>query len=60
MFACVYLQDDVRRVNRDRERSCSEKAEFTGKIEETTLYNDNSERELRTLTKNKQVICGRL
>ena len=51
------LQDDIRRVTRELEKSGGEKADLTSKIEEITLYNDNSERELRNLIKTKQVCC---
>ncbi|KAK7484760.1 hypothetical protein BaRGS_00024045, partial [Batillaria attramentaria] len=48
------LQDDIRRVTRELETSGAVKADLTSKIEELSLYNENSERELRTLIKNKQ------
>ncbi|KAK7091050.1 coiled-coil domain-containing protein 39-like [Littorina saxatilis] len=48
------LQDDIRRVTRELETSGAEKWDLTSKIEEIMLYNDNSERELRTLIKKKQ------
>ena len=42
-------------MTRELEKSGSEKSDLTSKIEEITLYNDNSERELRNLIKSKQV-----
>ncbi|XP_076453930.1 coiled-coil domain-containing protein 39-like [Babylonia areolata] len=48
------LQDDIRRVTRELEKSGAEKWDLTSKIEEITLYNDNSERELRNIIKKKQ------
>lgn len=48
------LQDDIRRVTRELETSGAQKADLTSKIEEITLYNENSERELRNLIKSKQ------
>lgn len=48
------LQDDIRRVKRDWEKSASEKCDLTSKIEELNLYNDSSEKELRKIIRNKQ------
>ncbi|XP_067948183.1 coiled-coil domain-containing protein 39-like [Watersipora subatra] len=48
------LQDDIRRAKRDLEKSSLEMADLTVKINELTLYNDNSQRELATITRNKQ------
>ncbi|KAK3603714.1 hypothetical protein CHS0354_023327 [Potamilus streckersoni] len=48
------LQDDIRRVSRELEKSGAEKFDFTSKIEELNLYNDSSERELKTIISNKQ------
>jgi hypothetical protein len=42
-------------VTRELEKSTREKVDLTSKIEEITLYNKNSERELRKLIKSKQV-----
>ncbi|XP_048746440.2 coiled-coil domain-containing protein 39-like isoform X1 [Ostrea edulis] len=48
------LQDDIRRVKRDLEKSGAEKTDLTSKIEELNLYNDSSEKELRKIIRNKQ------
>lgn len=48
------LQDDIRRVSRELEKSGSEKDDLTSKIEELDLYNDNSERELKKIITSKQ------
>ncbi|KAK3095543.1 hypothetical protein FSP39_015932 [Pinctada imbricata] len=48
------LQDDIRRVKRDLEKSGAEKDDLTSKIEELNLYNDSSEKELNTIILNKQ------
>ena len=49
------LQDDIRRVKRDLEKSGGEQDDLTSKIEELNLYNDSSEKELRTIISSKQV-----
>ncbi|XP_021365244.1 coiled-coil domain-containing protein 39-like [Mizuhopecten yessoensis] len=48
------LQDDIRRVRRELEKSGAEKGDFTSKIEELNLYNTSSERELRNIISSKQ------
>ena len=48
------LQDDIRRVSRELEKSGSEKDDLTSKIEELNLYNDSSERELKKIITSKQ------
>ncbi|KAK2144272.1 hypothetical protein LSH36_772g01071 [Paralvinella palmiformis] len=48
------LQDDVRRVKRDLEKSTSEKDSLTSKIEELDLHNDSSQRELANVINIKQ------
>jgi len=48
------LQDDVRRVKRDLEKSSEEKAALTSKIEELNLHNDSSLRESKHIVRNKQ------
>ncbi|XP_052782537.1 coiled-coil domain-containing protein 39-like [Mya arenaria] len=48
------LQDDIRRVSRELEKSGSEKNDLTSKIEELNLYNDSSERELKKIIRSKQ------
>lgn len=48
------LQDDIRRVKRELDKSAAEKADMTSKIEEIELYNDNSQRELKRLIGSKQ------
>ncbi|XP_071508551.1 coiled-coil domain-containing protein 39-like [Diadema antillarum] len=48
------LQDDIRRVKRDLDKSGAEKADLTSKIEELNLHNDSSNRELRRIVKDKQ------
>lgn len=49
------FQDDIRRVRRELEKSGAEKGDLTSKIEELNLYNDSSERELKTIIHDKQV-----
>ncbi|PVD18338.1 hypothetical protein C0Q70_20887 [Pomacea canaliculata] len=48
------LQDDVRRVTSQLEKTSGEKAGLTTKIEETILYNSVADRELKSVIKNKQ------
>ncbi|RDD47548.1 Coiled-coil domain-containing protein 39 [Trichoplax sp. H2] len=48
------LQDDLRRTNRELEKSKKEKDALTTKIGELNLHNDSSQRELRRLTAQKQ------
>ncbi|XP_041482554.1 coiled-coil domain-containing protein 39-like [Lytechinus variegatus] len=48
------LQDDIRRVKRDLDKSGAEKADLTSKIEELNLHNDSSNRELKRIVRNKQ------
>lgn len=48
------LQDDVRRVKRDLEKSTTEKDSLTSKIEELDLHNDSSQRELVNVINIKQ------
>lgn len=48
------LQDDIRRVRRELEKSGAEKGDLTSKIEELNLYNDSSERELKNIIHSKQ------
>ncbi|XP_038050649.1 coiled-coil domain-containing protein 39-like [Patiria miniata] len=48
------LQDDIRRVKRDLDKSGTEKADLTSKIEELNLHNDSSQRELRRIKLKKQ------
>ncbi|KAK6195619.1 hypothetical protein SNE40_001008 [Patella caerulea] len=48
------LQDDVRRVTYDLQKTGAEKNDLTSKIEELELYNDSSERELRKIISTKQ------
>ena len=48
------LQDDIRRVKRDLDKTGTEKADLTSKIEELNLHNDSSQRELARLIKGKQ------
>ncbi|KAJ8309699.1 hypothetical protein KUTeg_011564, partial [Tegillarca granosa] len=50
------LQDDIRRVRRELEKSGAEKGDLTSKIEELNLYNDTSESELRKIIKAKQYL----
>lgn len=49
------LQDDIRRVRRELEKSGAEMDDITSKIEELNLYNDSSERELKNIIHSKQV-----
>ena len=49
------LQDDIRRVKRDLDKSGTEKADLTSKMEELNLHNDSSQRELKRIIYNKQV-----
>lgn len=48
------LQDDIRRVKRELDKTGSEKADLTSKIEELNLHNDSSQRELLRLVNAKQ------
>ena len=48
------MQDDIRRVKRDLDKTGTEKADLTSKIEELNLHNDSSQRELARLIKGKQ------
>lgn len=48
------LQDDIRRVKRDLDKSGAEKADLTSKIEELNLHNDSSNRELKRIVRDKQ------
>ncbi|XP_033638039.1 coiled-coil domain-containing protein 39-like [Asterias rubens] len=48
------LQDDIRRVKRDLDKSGTEKADLTSKMEELNLHNDSSQRELKRIIYNKQ------
>ncbi|XP_070537855.1 coiled-coil domain-containing protein 39-like [Ptychodera flava] len=48
------LQDDIRRVKRDLDKSGQEKADLTSKIEELNLHNDSSQRELKKIIRNKE------
>ncbi|XP_072033774.1 coiled-coil domain-containing protein 39-like [Amphiura filiformis] len=48
------LQDDIRRVKRELDKTGSEKADLTSKIEELNLHNDSSQRELTRLVRAKQ------
>ena len=42
-------------MKRDLEKSGGEQDDLTSKIEELNLYNDSSEKELRTIISSKQV-----
>ncbi|KAH9509024.1 Coiled-coil domain-containing protein 39, partial [Bulinus truncatus] len=48
------VQDDIRRSNRQLEATSAEKEDLAVKIVELNLYNDNSEGELKKVTKDKQ------
>ena len=49
------LQDDVRQVKRDLEKTSSAKKELTSKIEELDLHNVSSQRQLNNQIQEKQV-----
>ena len=49
------LQDDVRRVKRDLEKSSAEREDILSKIETLELHNDSSGRELKKIVSDKQV-----
>ena len=54
------LQDDVRRVKRDLEKSSAEREDILSKIETLELHNDSSGRELKKIVSDKQVSAAHL
>ena len=51
----VFEQDDIRCVRKDTEKTGAEKRNLTTKIEELSLFNDTSDKELKKLRLKKQV-----
>ncbi|MBN3319607.1 CCD39 protein, partial [Atractosteus spatula] len=48
------LQDDIRYIKKEMEKTGADKSDLTSKIEELNLFNENSEKELKKIRQQKQ------